>query len=120
MAIESEPRARPKTNGRASKNYGSENVDQLPYGSDEKAARYSTERYVGATGLNWYACDPTLQRATRYYLTDEQFTWAEPHFVRLGKLMVVPISERPNITDKNGPKLVKSGLWGPHTGQVTI
>src|SRR3989442_5176244 len=120
MAIESEPRARPKTNGRASKNYGSENVDQLPYGSDEKAARYSTERYVGATGLNWYACDPTLQRATRYYLTDEQFTWAEPHFVRLGKLMGGPISERADITDKNGPKLVKYDRWGHDISEVTI
>ena len=68
MAIESEPRARPKANGRASKNYGSENVDQLPYGSDEKAGRYATEHFLGATGLNWYTCDPTLQRAMRYYL----------------------------------------------------
>ncbi|TMF06862.1 MAG: hypothetical protein E6I38_09875, partial [Chloroflexi bacterium] len=65
MAIESEPRARPRTNGRASKRYGSEHVDHLPYGSDEKAGRYATERFHGATGLNWYTCDPTLQRAMR-------------------------------------------------------
>src|SRR5438093_5027289 len=63
MAIESEPRARPAPRTRSSKEYGAEHVDQLPYGSDEKAARYSTERYAGATGLNWYTCDPTLQRA---------------------------------------------------------
>ena len=120
MAIESEPRARPKTNGRASKNYGSENVDQLPYGSDEKAGRYATEQFLGATGLNWYTCDPTLQRAMRYYLSDEQLTWAEPHLVELGELMGGPISERADITDKNGPKLVKYDRWGHDISEVTI
>src|SRR5438876_317487 len=120
MAIESEPRARPAPRTRSSKEYGAEHVDQLPYGSDAKAARYSTERYAGATGLNWYTCDPTLQRAMRYYLTDEQFTWAEPHFVRLGKLMGGPISERADITDKNGPKLLKYDRWGHDISEVTI
>src|SRR6266581_3871931 len=120
MAIESEPRARPAPRTRSSKEYGAEHVDQLPYGSDEKAARYKTERYAGATGLNWYTCDPTLQRAMRYHLTHEQFTWAEPHFVRLGKLMGGPISERADITDKNGPKLVKYDRWGHDISEVTI
>jgi len=120
MAIESEPRARPKANGRASKNYGSENVDQLPYGSDEKAGRYATEHFLGATGLNWYTCDPTLQRAMRYYLPDEQMAWAEPHLERLGALMGGPISERADITDKNGPKLVKYDRWGHDISEVTI
>jgi alkylation response protein AidB-like acyl-CoA dehydrogenase len=120
MAIESEPRAGPKTNGRASKNYGSENVDQLPYGSDEKAGRYATEHFRGATGLNWYTCDPTLQRAMRYYLSDEQLIWAEPHLVELGELMGGPISERADITDKNGPKLVKYDRWGHDISEVTI
>ncbi len=41
--------------------YGPEPVDRLPFGSAEKAARYATERYLGATGLNWWRCDPTLQ-----------------------------------------------------------
>src|SRR3989304_6099249 len=112
MAIESEPRARPKTDGLASKNYRAENVDQLPYGSDEKVGRYSTERFHGATGLNWYKCDPTLQRAMRYYLSDEEFAWAEPHLMRLGELMGGPVSERADITDKIGPKLVKYDRWG--------
>ncbi|TMB66012.1 MAG: hypothetical protein E6J43_10945, partial [Chloroflexi bacterium] len=103
MAIESEPRARPKTNERASKSYGQEHVDELPYGSDEKAGRYATERFHGATGLNWYTCDPTLQRAMRYYLSDEEFTWAEPHLVRLGELMGGAVSERAEVTDKIGP-----------------
>jgi len=120
MAIESEPRARPKINARASRNYGSENVDQLPYGSEEKAGRYATERFRGATGLNWYTCDPTLQRAMRYYLTDEQLAWAQPHLVSLGELMGGPISERADITDKNGPKLVKYDRWGHDISEVTI
>ena len=120
MAIESEPRARPKTDARASKTYGSENVDQLPYGSEEKAGRYSTERFYGATGLNWYTCDPTLQRAMRYYLTDEEFAWTEPHLVRLGELMGGPVSERADVTDKIGPKLVKYDRWGHDVSEVII
>jgi hypothetical protein len=120
MAIESEPRARPKASAQASKKYGAENVDQLPYGSDEKAGRYSTERFLGATGLNWYTCDPTLQRAMRYYLTDEQFAWAEPHLTRLGELIGGPVSERADITDKIGPKLVKYDRWGHDVSEVII
>ena len=49
--------------------YDSEPVDRLPFGSAEKAARYATERYLGATGLNWWRCDPTLQFLMRYHLT---------------------------------------------------
>jgi alkylation response protein AidB-like acyl-CoA dehydrogenase len=120
MAIESEPRARPKTDARASKNYGAEHVDQLPYGTDEKAERYATERFHGATGLNWYTCDPTLQRAMRYYLSDEEFAWAEPHLIRLGELMGGPVSERADVTDKIGPKLVKYDRWGHDVSEVII
>ena len=53
--------------------YLSEPVDALPFGSEEKARRYATERYVGATGRNWYTCDPTLQFLMRRYLG--QTTW---------------------------------------------
>jgi acyl-CoA dehydrogenase len=120
MAIESEPRARLKTNERASKTYGAEHVDQLPYGTDEKAERYATERFPGATGLNWYTCDPTLQRAMRYYLSDDEFAWAEPHLVRLGELMGGPVSERADVTDKVGPKLVKYDRWGHDISEVII
>ncbi len=105
MAIESEPRSRPKR-ARASKSYAAERVDSLPFGSAEKSERYETERFLGATGLNWYICDPTLQRAMRYYMTDEQFAWAEPHLSRLGELMGGPVSERADLTDKNPPRLV--------------
>lgn len=120
MAIESEPRARQETSTRASRDYAAERVDQLPYGSDEKAGRYATERFPGATGLNWYACDPTLQRAMRYYLTDEEYAWAEPHLVRLGELMGGPVSERADATDKIGPKLVKYDRWGHDISEVII
>ena len=120
MTIESEPRARPRTDARASKDYGAEHVDQLPYGTDEKAERYETERFYGATGLNWYTCDPTLQRAMRYYLSDEEFAWAEPHLERLGELMGGPVSERADVTDKIGPKLVKYDRWGHDVSEVVI
>lgn len=120
MAIESEPRAERKSERRATDRYEVEYVDQLPYGSDEKAARYATERFPGATGLNWYTCNPTLQRTMRYYLTEEQFAWAEPHFVRLGELMGGPISERADVTDKIGPRLVKYDRWGHDISEVII
>jgi len=119
MAIESEPRPRPKT-ASASKSYAAERVDELPYSSLEKSERYETGRYLGATGLNWYTCDPTLQRAMRYYLTDEQFAWVEPRLVRLGELMGGPISERADITDKGPPRLVKYDRWGHDISEVII
>jgi len=118
MAIESDPRARPKA--KASDKYGAERVDDLPYGSAEKSERYETGRYLGATSLNWYACDPTLQRAMRYYLTAEQFAWTEPHLVRLGELMGGPVSERAELTDKNPPRLVKYDRWGHDVSEVMI
>ena len=34
--------------------YLREPVDDLPFGSEAKARRYATERYVGAVGRNWY------------------------------------------------------------------
>ena len=43
--------------------YLREPVDDLPFGSEAKARRYATERYLGAVGRNWYTCDPTLQFA---------------------------------------------------------
>lgn len=41
--------------------YLREPVDDLPFGNEEKARRYASERYTGAVGRNWYACDPSLQ-----------------------------------------------------------
>ena len=43
-----------------SADYGVERIDTLPYNTPEKSARYRTERFPGAIGLNWYDCDPSL------------------------------------------------------------
>src|SRR5262245_11165687 len=93
--------------------YDSEPVDRLPFGSAEKAARYATERYVGATGLNWWRCDPTLQFLMRYHLGVEHLAWAEPHLDRIGALMGGAVSERAEIPDKNPPRLERYDRWGP-------
>lgn len=104
----------------ASEKYGEERVDALPFNTPEKSDRYRTERFYGAIGLNWYEADPTLQRAMRYYLTPDEFTWAEPRLNDLGELMGGPIAERAEITDKNPPQLVKYDRWGHDISEVTI
>ena len=100
--------------------YDSENVDRLPFGSPDKAARYATERYVGATGLNWWRCDPTLQFLVHRQLTADEQTWAEPHLDRLGALMGGPISERADVTDKNPPRLERYDRWGHDVSEVVL
>ena len=100
--------------------YDSEAVDRLPFGSAEKAARYATERYLGATGLNWWRCDPTLQFLMRYYLTADELAWAEPHLDRVGALMGGPVSERADITDKNPPRLERYDRWGHDVSEVVL
>jgi len=100
--------------------YDSEPIDRLPFGSAEKAARYATERYEGATGLNWWRCDPTLQFLMRSYLTDDELTWAEPHLDRIGALMGGPVSERADITDKNPPRLERYDRWGHDISRVVL
>ena len=96
--------------------YGPEPVDRLPFGSPEKAARYATERYRGATGLNWWRCDPTLQLLMRRYHTADELAWAEPHLDRMGALMGGPVSERAELTDKNPPRLERYDRWGNYRG----
>ena len=100
--------------------YDSEPVDRLPFGSAEKSARYATERYLGATGLNWWRCDPTLQFLMRYYLTADELAWAEPHLDRIGALMGGPVSERAEITDKNPPRLERYDRWGHDVSEVIL
>ena len=100
--------------------YDSEPVDRLPFGSAEKAARYATERYVGATGLNWWRDDPTLQFLMRFHLTADELTWAEPHLDRIGALMGGPVSERADITDKNPPRLERYDRWGHDISHVVL
>ncbi|HVP04283.1 MAG TPA: acyl-CoA dehydrogenase family protein [Dehalococcoidia bacterium] len=103
-----------------SASYGEERVDALPFNTPEKSERYRTERFPGAIGLNWFDCDPTLQRSMRYYLTEDQYAWAEPHLHGYGALMGGPIAERAEITDKNPPRLVKYDRWGHDVSEVII
>src|SRR5712692_8253450 len=120
MAIDAKsPYVGRKTKRQTTK-YETERVDALPFNTPEKSQRYSTERFLGATGLNWYECDPTLQRALRYYMTADELNWAEPHLVRVGELMGGPISERADVTDKNPPRLEKYDRWGHDISEVII
>src|SRR6478736_3664918 len=100
--------------------YDSEPVDRLPFGSAQKAARYATERYLGATGLNWWRCDPTLQFLVQRHLTADELAWAEPHLDRLGALMGGPVSERAEATDKNPPRLERYDRWGHDVSEVVL
>lgn len=100
--------------------YLSEPVDSLPFNSPEKSRRYATERYLGAVGLNWYRCDPTLQAAMRRHLGDAGLAWAEPHLDRVGALMGGPIAERAEQTDKNPPRLEKYDRWGHDVSRVVM
>jgi acyl-CoA dehydrogenase len=103
-----------------SEKYTEERADSLPFNTPEKSTRYRTERFPGAIGLNWFECDPTIQRSMRYYLTQEEYDWAEPHLKKLGALMGGPIAERAEITDKNPPRLVKYDRWGHDVSEVII
>ena len=89
-------------------------------GSAEKTARYATERYLGATWLNWWRCDPTLQLMMRYHLSADALAWAEPHLDRVGALMGGPVSERAEITDKNPPRLERYDRWGHDISEVVL
>jgi alkylation response protein AidB-like acyl-CoA dehydrogenase len=100
--------------------YGPEPVDRLPFGTADKAARYATERYLGATGLNWWHCDPTLQFLMRSYLNAEELAWAEPHLDRIGALMGGPVSARAEVTDKNPPRLERYDRWGHDVSEVVL
>ncbi len=103
-----------------SESYRQERVDSLPFNTPEKSDRYRTERFSGAIGLNWFDCDPTLQRSMRYYLTEDQYAWAEPRLRAYGALMGGPIAERAEITDKNPPQLVRYDRWGHEVSEVII
>ncbi len=100
--------------------YRDEHVDHLPFGGDEKADRYRTERYPGAVGLNWYAADPTLQFLARYYLTPEELAWAEPHLDGLGAMMGGRVAVLAEETDKNPPRLEQYDRWGHEIGRVIL
>jgi alkylation response protein AidB-like acyl-CoA dehydrogenase len=100
--------------------YLNEPVDDLPFGREDKARRYATERYQGAIGRNWYLCDPTLQLLMRRYLGADGLAWASPHLERLGALMGGTIAARAEETDKNPPRLEKYDRWGRDVSQVIM
>ena len=121
MTIESEPRARPKTDARASKDYGAEHVDQLPYGSDEKAERYATERFHGATGLNWYDLRPDA--AARDALLPDA-TRSSPGRSRISSPGRADgradLRARRRHRQEPAAKLVKYDRWGHDVSEVII
>ncbi|TDE35741.1 DNA alkylation response protein [Nonomuraea mesophila] len=81
--------------------------------------RYATERYQGAAGRNWWACDPTLRLLMRRHLGDG-FAWAEPHLDRLGALMGGLVAACAEETDRNPPRLEKYDKWGRDVSQVVM
>jgi alkylation response protein AidB-like acyl-CoA dehydrogenase len=96
-------------------------ADQPPgFSTPEKRENYTTERYLGATGLNFYLCDPSLQLLLRYYMSEEDLEWSQPYLERYGALTGGPISERAEITDKNPPKLIKYDKWGNDISEVQL
>jgi hypothetical protein len=111
---------RTETSPAGSRSYDTERVDRLPFGTPEKADRYRTERFLGATGLNWYTSDPTLQFLMRYQLTGDELAWATPRLERLGELMGGPIAARAELTDKNPPRLIKYDRWGHDISEVLL
>ena len=97
-----------------------EPVDELPFGTEAKARRYATERYRGAVGRNWYACDPSLQFLMRRYLGAEGAAWAAPRLEALGALMGGTIAERAEETDRNPPRLERYDRWGRDISEVVM
>ncbi|TDD15662.1 acyl-CoA dehydrogenase family protein [Nonomuraea diastatica] len=81
--------------------------------------RYATERYEGAAGRNWWACDPTLRLLMLRHLGDG-YAWAEPHLDRLGALMGGLVAECAEETDRNPPRLEKYDKWGRDVSEVVM
>jgi acyl-CoA dehydrogenase len=100
--------------------YSVEAVDRLPFTTPEKSARYRTEDYRGAAGLNWYATDPTLQATMAYYLRPDELAVAEPHLTRIGDLMAGPVTRWAEETDRNPPRLERYDRWGHDVSRVVM
>ncbi|GFG73662.1 acyl-CoA dehydrogenase family protein [Mycobacterium botniense] len=100
--------------------YEVEAVDRLPFSTAEKAARYRTENYQGAVGLNWYNTDPTLQFMMAYYLRPDELAFAEPHLTRIGELMGGPVARWAEETDRNPPRLERYDRWGHDISRVVM
>jgi alkylation response protein AidB-like acyl-CoA dehydrogenase len=92
----------------------------LPFSTPEKALRYQTGDYRGATGLNWYRTDPTLQFTMAYYLQPDELSVAEPHLTRIGELMGGPVTRWADETDRNPPRLERYDRWGHDVSRVVM
>ena len=105
---------------RGMSDYDVEAVDRLPFTTPEKSARYRTEDYQGAVGLNWYATDPTLQATMAYYLQPDELAVAEPHLTRIGDVMGGPVARWAEETDRNPPRLERYDRWGHDVSRVIM
>ncbi|HET6795363.1 MAG TPA: acyl-CoA dehydrogenase family protein [Acidimicrobiales bacterium] len=99
---------------------GSDGYESLPFATPEKRRRYDTARYPGAIGLNWYAADPTLRQIVRFHMDEDQLSWAEPRFHRLGELTGGPVARRAEETDRNPPRLERYDRWGHDVSEVVM
>src|SRR5262249_35918948 len=97
-----------------------EPVDQLPFGSSDKSRRYDSNRYLGAVGLNWYGCDPTLQFLMRAPLNRKGWGGAQPKGEGVGALRGGPTAERAEETDRNPPRLERYDRWGHDVSRVVM
>ncbi|OBK26515.1 acyl-CoA dehydrogenase family protein [Mycobacterium asiaticum] len=100
--------------------YDLEAVDRLPFSTPAKSERYRTENYSGATGLNWYLTDPTLQFTMAYYLTPEELAVVEPALTDIGALMGGPVARWAEETDRNPPRLERYDRWGHDVSRVVM
>lgn len=97
-----------------------DSVARSAFSSAEKSKRYASGRFPGATGLNWYRTDPSLQRSLRFYAGASDLAWADPHLERWGELMGGLVTQRAEDTDRNPPRLVKYDRWGHDVSEVVV
>src|SRR4051794_41951002 len=72
--------------------------------SRDMSARYDTERYAGAGGLNWWTADPTLQFQLRMHMPQRDYGWAAPHLERFGAFPGGPPAARPGLAAPHPPR----------------
>ncbi|NUR93034.1 MAG: DNA alkylation response protein [Nonomuraea sp.] len=85
----------------------------------DRSDRYATERYQGATGLNWWTCDPGLRLLMRRHL-GEGYGWAVPYLEELGRVTGGVVATCAEETDRNPPRLEKYDRWGRDVSQVVM
>lgn len=95
-------------------------TETSPFTNAEKAARYDSGRYQGATGLNWYLADPALRRTLRFYMTDRDFAWAQPLLEEAGAIMGTVVTQAAEEVDRDPPRLVRYDRWGHDVSDVVM